>query len=262
MNINYYTYGLRGFVSISGIARVLTMLAMIAGSPGVHSETTGVGNAPKRILIEPGADSATLISATDAEIGYVIKAKKDQLMTVELTAGLNQLLLAVTGPDGKTLDMASDTSRWTGVLPATGDYTVTISKIRRDEPGIPPFILVITIPQMGNANPLRMPLHITGSYSAENGSLDVLKQPDESVRLYLSAFWRDHFGEVCATLPLDGNEATYSKGDCVIWFKFGGDWVFVDQRSLDSACDFGANVTASGVYKVKNHDVPGFEMCQ
>lgn len=215
----------------------------------------------KRIRFEPGADSATLISATDYEIKYVIGAKADQLMTVELTAGLNQLLLSVTGPDGKTLDMASNTSRWTGVLPATGDCTVTITKIRRDEPGNPPFVLVITIPEMGNMNPLRLPMKITGTYTGENGSISVLHQPDGTARLYLSAFWRDHFGELCATVALEANEATYAKGDCVIGFKFGGDWVFVDQRSLDTACDFGANVTASGVYKVKNHDVPGFEMC-
>ncbi len=235
-------------------------MSLIISLIGVYSHAADNAVA-KRLRFEKGADSATMISTTDSTARYIIGAGKDQLMTVELTAGLNRFLLAVTGPDGKTLEMASDTSRWTGVLPITGDYSVTVSRINRDDSGNPPFIVVVTIPAKGRETQPRQPPIITGNYTGDNGSIDVLQQPDGSVRLYLSAFWRDHFGELCATVPLNGNEATYLKGDCVIWIKFGGDWVFVDQRSLDSACDFGANVTASGVYRIKNHDVPGFEMC-
>lgn len=217
---------------------------------------------PRHIHFAPGSDSTDIIGAVSSETSYVLRAKKDQLMTVELTASKNRFLLAVTGPDGNKLKNADFTGKWTGVLPETGTYLITISKTRSDDTDSAPFVLTVRIPaqEAGVSTGEKSP-KITGLYSAANGSLSAELQEDGSVRFYLSAFYRDHFGEVCAEIKPTGNTLEYRQDDCVIQITFGGDWVFVDQLSTDAECGFGANVTSTDVYKLVNRDKPDFSLC-
>lgn len=223
---------------------------------------TETGAEPRQIRFAAGSDSAVIISAASFESGYVLRARKDQLMTVELTAARNRFLLAVTGPGGRGLEHAGHTSRWTGVLPETGDYLVTISKIRPEDTESAPFVLTIRIPAQdaGIASGTTGP-EITGLYTAPNGSLSAELQADGSIRFYLSAFYRDHFGEICATVVPAGHTVEYRRKGCDIRITFGSDWVFVDQSSTDAECGFGANVTATGVYRLENRDKPSFNLC-
>jgi hypothetical protein len=40
----------------------------------------------------------------------------------------------------------------------------------------------------------------------------VIQQAKARIQLRLIAFWRDHTGEVCATLPFVKNAARYARG--------------------------------------------------
>lgn len=223
---------------------------------------TETHSGPERIRFTHGADSATISGKITAEKQYVLAAGKGQLMTVELTEGQNIFLLAVTDSGGNELDRAAYTARWTGVLPETGDYYITVSKIDTDNNETLPYSFNVQIPASESPETLVESGKITGLYVGDTGSLSAEYLPENnSVRFYLSAFYHDHFGEICAVESLKNGTVHYQKEDCDVQISFGGDWVFVNQRSIGLECGFGLNVTAHGVYHLRNRDKPSFDLC-
>jgi uncharacterized protein YraI len=91
-----------------------------------------IGDRPstRRIRFEPGATSATRwgsLSTTGID-PYVLTALAGQTMTVEVTASPGQALLSISGANGEVYKSSgAGSSRWSGVLPLTQDYFITIS---------------------------------------------------------------------------------------------------------------------------------------
>jgi hypothetical protein len=89
--------------------------------------------------------------------------------------------------------------------------------------------------------------------------VEVVRLPHHRVRLYLWATWKDHFGEVLGVFPLKNRTAVYkAQSGGVLIFHFLKDRVQITQKGSDLDCDFGANVNAGGVYRLRSRHVPRF----
>ncbi len=107
--------------------------------------TPGASAAPKRIQFPPGGITSTVqgnLGMNGLDV-HVLRALAGQTMTVNITAP-EPVLLAVSGADGSVLKSSgAGGSSWSGPLPTTQDYMITISTAT----GAPTsYTLQITIP--------------------------------------------------------------------------------------------------------------------
>ncbi len=106
---------------------------------------TSVSPQPKRLQFAAGSVSTTVqgnLAANSIDV-YVLRALAGQTMSVNITSS-NQVLLAVSGADGNVLKSSgAGTSNWSGQLPTTQDYILTLSAAS----GAPTsYTLQITVP--------------------------------------------------------------------------------------------------------------------
>lgn len=59
---------------------------------------------------------------------YLLNAKARQKMTLSITSLERNAVFDITGPNGKIL--GQDTTRWSGALPATGNYKIIVGGTR------------------------------------------------------------------------------------------------------------------------------------
>ncbi len=59
---------------------------------------------------------------------YVLAARKGQTMTVRITSLEDNAVFDITAPRGKQL--ATETTEWTGELPAAGNYVISVGGTR------------------------------------------------------------------------------------------------------------------------------------
>jgi putative hemolysin len=98
-----------------------------AANPTAVPATAGQ---PIAIQFEPGATSALVggVLLQDTVQTYVLRALAGQTMDVVASAPRGGLLLGVSGADGQVLKSSSvEGSTWSGALPATQDYFITLS---------------------------------------------------------------------------------------------------------------------------------------
>lgn len=113
--------------------------------PTAVPTAAGAGE-PQRIRFEAGATSARMQgTATQAIIpSYVLYALESQTMTVSVTASGGTVALTIVAPDGTPLvRSALGQTSWTDVLPASGDYTISVALL---EGGPATYTLEVTIP--------------------------------------------------------------------------------------------------------------------
>ena len=112
----------------------------------------------------------------------------------------------------------------------------------------------------------RSPGNITGRYELRylnvRGSLNAQLLPNNRIKFNLVALLKTaggetRNGEVEGTVPLTGNTAVYSSGQCTIAMKFLGNRVEVKESNVDD-CGFGAFVTAQGTY-IRKSRKPKFD---
>jgi uncharacterized protein YraI len=107
-----------------------------------------IGDQPstRRIQFQPGSSSATLWSSLTPNglDTYVLSALAGQTMTVEVSPSRGRVLLSISGANGEVLKSAGAGSpRWSGVLPLTQDYFITISA---EGGSVVNYTLQVTIP--------------------------------------------------------------------------------------------------------------------
>ncbi len=103
--------------------------------------------APIRVQFAPGATSAVVggVLLQNGTQTYVLRAMEGQNMEVVAGAPRGSLLLSISGADGQVLkSSAVGDSTWSGVLPATQDYFITLST---EGPGTS-YTLRVTIPPL------------------------------------------------------------------------------------------------------------------
>jgi hypothetical protein len=90
---------------------------------------TSVSPQPKRLQFATGSVSTTVqgtLAANGIDV-YVLRALAGQTMIVNVTPS-REVLLAVSGADGNVLKSSgAGTSNWSGQLPTTQDYILTLS---------------------------------------------------------------------------------------------------------------------------------------
>lgn len=108
---------------------------------------------PIQIQFEPGATSATVggglpMNGVDE---YIVYALKGQSMTVTITSPGDNVLLSIVGlSDGTPLvRAASDATTWTGVLPASQDYSI---KAVSGGAAVPGYQLEVFIDPLGDGD--------------------------------------------------------------------------------------------------------------
>ena len=110
---------------------------------------------------------------------------------------------------------------------------------------------------------------VTGHYRLRHpetpNSLAVLQLPDGKIQFHLLALWMSpnnrenvHNGELEGVIKLKSNTATYETQGCKVTIRFFTTTAIVTQDTKVGDCDFGANVTASGIYRKINSRKPKF----
>ncbi|MCM3902172.1 MAG: hypothetical protein ND866_10740 [Pyrinomonadaceae bacterium] len=111
---------------------------------------------------------------------------------------------------------------------------------------------------------------VTGHYRLRNpetpNSLEVLQLPEGKIQFHLLALWVSpnnrenvHNGELEGIIEMKGNTATYETEGCKVTMRFFSTTAVITQDSKVGDCDFGVNVTASGIYRKLNNRPPKFD---
>lgn len=111
---------------------------------------------------------------------------------------------------------------------------------------------------------------VTGHYRLRNpetpNSLEVLQLSEGKIQFHLLALWVSpnnrenvHNGELEGIIEMKGNTATYETEGCKVTMRFFSTTAVITQDSKVGDCDFGVNVTASGIYRKLNSRPPKFD---
>ena len=124
-----------------GFADYLVCLLFRDGASGGKAE-------PNRIEFKRGTTS-TIISGTvrgDEEAEYVLAAKKGQRLIIKLTSvPVKSSVFQLLGEDNDTLGLEYDANYdYSGVLPKTGDYFVTVTRPGQSK-GTSKYKLTVTV---------------------------------------------------------------------------------------------------------------------
>ncbi len=108
---------------------VLLALALAAADRGTAADVT------KRMLFAKGQMSGSASNSVvlgDRDI-HVVAASRGQFMHVSIASFENNAVFQIIAPGGRGLDQASDGDdaiRWSGELPADGDYRIVVGGTR------------------------------------------------------------------------------------------------------------------------------------
>jgi hypothetical protein len=105
-----------------------------------------------RVKFPPGRTTVVLNGRTTGgpsesggmdPITYLLRAKKGQTMTLHLTSAKKNAVLGVWAPGMDPMDIGQDVKDWSGPLPKTGDYEISVWP--KDERTDTTFTLEITV---------------------------------------------------------------------------------------------------------------------
>jgi hypothetical protein len=109
---------------------LISLFVLIACLPAVAQR--GGKAEPNRIEFKPGAHSTTISGRVrgDEQAEYVLSAQKGQRLTIKLTsAPVKSSVFQLLGENNDTLGLEYDANHdYSGVLPKTGDYFITVSR--------------------------------------------------------------------------------------------------------------------------------------
>ncbi len=117
-------------------------------TPPLLPPATSAEQQPKRISFAAGSTTAAVqgnLPASGLE-RYILRALAGQTMTIKVSSSQANMLFSVNGADGQVLKSSgAGTASWSGILPATQDYIITISS----ETGVAAnYALQVTIPPL------------------------------------------------------------------------------------------------------------------
>lgn len=155
-----------------------TLLATSTSAPTVPPAPT-----QERVVFETGGISTTELGTVTpaAPKIYLVNVQAGQSMSLTLKPrGSSKMVLAVTAPSGTVLlDASAGQTMWTGVLPESGDYIISVTLLTSDWDR---FLLDILIPPPNAQAP---------------GECDVTSV-NEADALYESSFTAEKFGTASA----------------------------------------------------------------
>ena len=120
----------RSFFKIS--TATVTALFVSVGAWSALGQRGGGKAEPKRIEFKRGTTSTTIsdLVHNDEEAEYVLSAKKGQRLTIKITSvPVKSSVFQIVGENNDTLGLEYDANfNYSGVLPKTGDYFITVSR--------------------------------------------------------------------------------------------------------------------------------------
>jgi hypothetical protein len=117
-------YYLTVSVPKGGVATNYTLAIAIAGKPGTP---TSPENEPTVIRFDPGTTTTRVSGQVKpgGSVPYTLGAKAGQKLTVSISAN-GPMRVAITGPQGQLIGVAEAREPWSGALPVTGEYRLTV----------------------------------------------------------------------------------------------------------------------------------------
>lgn len=197
----------------------------------------------QRVSFKPGATSASVRGTIRGNgfVDYVVGAKAGQIMTVTLkTTNLaNYFNVLPPGSDAAIAIGSTVGDKWTGTLPADGDYTVRVylmrSAARRNESAT----YTLSIGVTGRRDPVvaGTPYHATGTVPCSVGtdpkgssqcSFGVIRRGDGQADVYLAQPGYDvtlHRDKLRTLRFAAGRVTSADAGEKVTYQKQGDDWL-------------------------------------
>lgn len=130
------------------LIQYLTLVVLVLSAYGIAAAQHGGKAEPMRIEFKPGTNSATINDAIrdSVQAEYVLAAKKGQRLIIRLTSVPSKsVVFDLKAPDDADLGLEYDANYdYSGVLPATGDYLITVVR-PTTSPGKSAYRMVITV---------------------------------------------------------------------------------------------------------------------
>jgi hypothetical protein len=122
------------------------LITLFAGSAAIAQR--GGKAEPNRIEFKRGTTSTTISGTVrgDEQAEYLLAAKKGQRLIIKLTSvPAKSSVFQLLGPDNDTLGLEFDANYvYSGVLPKTGDYFITVSRPGQSK-GTSKYKLTVTV---------------------------------------------------------------------------------------------------------------------
>jgi hypothetical protein len=126
------------------------------------------------VEMDSGSTDASMDGSVpkDGRVNYLVGAKAGQFMIVKLTSAHPSLHLEIQSPDGRLLaQAASNLTAWQGVLPAAGDYRISVVA----QGGPENFNLNIVIPVQVKFDPGAVSAELKGQVGAHRVNTYLLR---------------------------------------------------------------------------------------
>lgn len=216
------------------------------------------GSKTQQIQFPKGADHLPVYGSCQGTRHFVFRANAGQRLEIELNEDSGEITLSIRRRTGKPVAGAQNIRSWVGDLPETGEYIIEVTCPNANDLSTT-FEINVALPASKPVPPLQ---DVSGQYDGDVGTVKVEHHQDGTLRIALIAFYHDHTGELCLSVPFKTNQAQYRKDGCEIDFTFASDRVTVHQISSDASCGFGLNVTATGVYRKTSTKPTDMSQCE
>ena len=99
------------------------------GGPTLTPTATGTTSPPMQITFDPGSTTAARIGFVNLNqrIQYIVTAAQGQLLTINLTAPVNEVSLGVNDPNGLALKSPDSNYTWSATVNTAGNYTINLT---------------------------------------------------------------------------------------------------------------------------------------
>ncbi len=114
------------------LKQALASVLMVAATSSIAATATTAQDRTRRIRFVPGRTTAiirgALLARGDESHIYLLRARAGQTITAHITAsGRGDAAFSIRTPDGEIIDEdRSIEIDWSGELPQTGDYRITV----------------------------------------------------------------------------------------------------------------------------------------
>jgi len=106
---------------------------VVTPQPGVTFTPTATGTVavPMRITFDPGSTTASRIGVINPNerLQYIVTAAAGQVLTINLTAPVNEVSLGVNNPNGLALKTPDSLYTWSSAIAAAGDHTINLASL-------------------------------------------------------------------------------------------------------------------------------------
>lgn len=106
---------------------------VVTPGTGATFTPTGTGSAPvpQRITFDAGSTTASRIGVINPNerIQYIVTAAVGQMLTINLTAPVNEVSLGVNNPNGLALKPSDSLYTWSTAITTAGDHTINLASL-------------------------------------------------------------------------------------------------------------------------------------